>query len=177
MEKTTATLIRRSRLTETSLIVHWCTSTHGLIKTVARGALRPRSPFAGRLDLFFEAELTWRGSRRSDLHTLSDVAVLDPRSGIQRDYPRLLAATYFVKLLELTAERETPVPELHDLLRRALDHLDREPATRRAVLHFEHELARLLGIPAERREEAVHHLQRAYHRIPGQRRELLDLVG
>ena len=54
--KTRGTLIRRSPLTETSLIVHWCTHDHGIVKTVAKGARRPKSLFAGKLDLFYLCE-------------------------------------------------------------------------------------------------------------------------
>ena len=37
-----AILTRLTRLTDTSLIVHWFTADHGLIKTAAKGALRPK---------------------------------------------------------------------------------------------------------------------------------------
>ena len=57
LETTAAILLRRIKLTESSLIVTWFTEAHGKLKTVAKGARRPRSPFAGRLDLFFAAEI------------------------------------------------------------------------------------------------------------------------
>lgn len=141
-----ATLIRTSPLTETSLIVHWCSDQKGLIKTAAKGALRPASPFAGKLDLFFEAELVYVPSRGSDLHTLKEVHVVQPREGIRAAYLNTLAAACFVRWVELVAERETPIPDIADLLRRALDFLDRKPADWRAVLHFERQLAEMTGI-------------------------------
>jgi len=141
-----ATLIRTSPLTETSLIVHWCSDQKGLIKTAAKGALRPASPFAGKLDLFFEAELVYVPSRGSDLHTLKEVVVLQPREGIRGTYVNTLAAACFVRWVELVAERETPIPDIAGLLRRALDFLDRKPADWKAVLHFEKQLAELTGI-------------------------------
>jgi DNA repair protein RecO (recombination protein O) len=52
MDKAHGIVIRLTKLTETSLIVHWCTREAGLLKTVAKGARRPKSPFAGKLDLF-----------------------------------------------------------------------------------------------------------------------------
>src|SRR5205085_10476407 len=51
-------LLRKRKLSDTSLIVSWCTDSLGIIQTVARGARRPKSPFRGQLDLFFEAELS-----------------------------------------------------------------------------------------------------------------------
>ena len=79
MEKSTGIITRLTKLTETSLIVHWCTEEHGLIKTVAKGARSPKSVFSGKLDLFFEAELNWVQSRKSELNTLRELSVTNYR--------------------------------------------------------------------------------------------------
>jgi len=50
MSPTQAILIRLTRLTDTSLIVHWFTEDHGLVKTVAKGARRDR-PAGVNLDI------------------------------------------------------------------------------------------------------------------------------
>lgn len=146
MEKATATLIRTSRLSETSLIVHWCSGEHGLIKTVAKGARQPRSSFAGKLDLFFEAEFVYAPSRTSDLHSLREVDVLHSREGIRKSYLSTLTAAYFVRWIEIVAERETPIPDLADLLERALNYLDKTPSNLKAVRHFEKQLAQMTGV-------------------------------
>jgi len=171
VEKTMATLIRTSPLTETSLIVHWCSDQKGLIKTAAKGALRPASPFAGKLDLFFEAELVYIPSRGSDLHTLKEVHVVQPREGIRAAYVNTLAAACFVRWVELVAERETPIPDIADLLRRALDFLDRKPADWRAVLHFERQLAEMTGI-CETGVVPADSLATSFGGRPAQREEL-----
>ena len=44
-------ILRTRPLTETSLIVHWLTPELGRLATVAKGARRPKSPFAGKLDM------------------------------------------------------------------------------------------------------------------------------
>ncbi len=154
LETTPAILLRRIKLTESSLIVTWFTETDGKLKTVAKGARRPRSPFAGRLDLFFAAEITFARSRKSELHILREVAVRDSREGLRLQYERTQMAAYFVELVELTTEFEHAVPEVYDLLRRALDFLDKHLPTRRALLHFERELARLLGVSGIHNAEA-----------------------
>ena len=171
-----ATLIRTSRLTETSLIVHWCSDQKGLIKTAAKGALRPKSPFAGKLDLFFEAELVYVPSRSGDLHTLKEVSVVTPREGIRLSYVSTLAAAYFVRWIELVAERETPIPEMADLLRRALDFLGEKPPSVTAVSHFEKELARLSGL-GDNLANPVAKLSGMFHSVPPQRQELMDRLG
>jgi recombinational DNA repair protein (RecF pathway) len=52
LDTTPAILLRKMKLTETSLIVTWLTEHHGKLKTVAKGARQAKSRFAGRLDLF-----------------------------------------------------------------------------------------------------------------------------
>ena len=70
IETATGLILRTRPLTETSLIIHWLTPTFGRLATVAKGARRPKSPFLGRLDLFYEADFSFSRSRRSDLHIL-----------------------------------------------------------------------------------------------------------
>ena len=84
MDKARGIVIRLTKLGDTSLIVHWCTQEAGLMKTVAKGSRRPKSPFAGKLDLFVEADLVWVPSRKSELHTLKEVDVTDFRSALRR---------------------------------------------------------------------------------------------
>jgi len=69
-ERATGLILRLRPLTETSLIVNWLTAEGGRIATVAKGARRPKSPFRGKLDLFYEADFSLLRSRRSDLHIL-----------------------------------------------------------------------------------------------------------
>jgi len=175
LEKNTANLIRRIPLTETSLIIHWCSDTQGLIKTVAKGARRPKSRFAGKLDLFFRCEIEIVQSRKSDLHILADLAILKMRTGIRRTYLQTLAAAYFVKLIERVVEPATPIPDIADLLQRALEYLDQNQPDQRAVLHFEKELARCLGITHPTRT-AVTSSTHTFGGLPLQREELLDLA-
>ncbi len=175
LEKDTAILIRRTPLTETSLIVHWCASQSGIIKTVARGARNPKNRFHGKLDLFFEVEIEIVRSRRSDLHILKDLVVLSTRPGIRLSYPKTLCAAYFVRLLETVAERETPVPELYDLLHRALDFLDATEPDLKALLHFESELTRALGLP-QGPLSPIQALRDVFHHVPEQRSDLLSLL-
>jgi len=171
--KARGTLIRRSPLTETSLIVHWCTHECGLVKTVAKGARRPRSPFAGKLDLFYRCELEIHPARRSDLHILKDLTVERPRLGLRRNYLQTLAASYFVKLVGAVAEPEDPIPDIADLLDRGLDYLDGHDADWRAIVHFEKQLARFLGV-AEPGIDPARSLGDHLGAVPPQRKDLAE---
>lgn len=113
---------------------------------MAKGARRPKSPFAGKLDLFFEADIAIAPSRKSNLHTLTEVALRNPFAGIRKNYLRTQTAAYFVELIEVCTERDHHEPELFALLRRAFGYLDRSEPNLRAVSHFEAELARITGV-------------------------------
>lgn len=176
MEHCHGTLIRLTKLTDTSLIVHWFTAGHGLIKTVAKGARTPKSPFAGKLDLFFDAEITWAKARTGELHGLREVAVARTREPIRGDYNAMLLSGYWCRLLELLIERDHPEPELADLLRRALDHVAEKGPSARAMHHFEQELARNLGIMGERKQ-AAGALRETLGSLPPQRAQLLERLS
>ena len=165
METTHALLLRKTKLTETSLIITWFTASFGLMKTVAKGARDPKSKFAGGLDLFFDCEIQFSRSRRSELHILRETVLRDAHEGLRTNHERVALAAYFVELLELVTEPNHPAPELHDLLNRALGFLNANPASRRPMLHFESELVRLLGIQNASVPPAVA-LGRVYHRLP-----------
>ena len=53
---TDATVLKLYPLGENGLIVVWC-SEEGIIRTAAKGARKQSSPFAGRLDLFYQLSL------------------------------------------------------------------------------------------------------------------------
>src|SRR6516162_10399350 len=111
VESTEAILLRKRKFSDTSLIVSWCTESLGCVQTIAKGARRQKSPFAGKLDLFFEAEISIVRSRKSDLHTLTEVVLKNPFAGIRSNYLRTQSAAYFVELIrseEHTSELQSP---------------------------------------------------------------------
>ena len=171
--KTTGTIIGRTPLTETSLIVRWCTTGPGIVKTVAKGARRPKSPFAGKVDLFYCCEIEVHPAKRGDLHILKDIEVLDSRMGLRRSYRQTLGASYFVKLIDWAAEPETPIPELNDLLSRGLNYLDNTDINLKAVLHFEKQMAAILGIVHHQTNPTIS-LAEHFGNLPEQREELIS---
>src|SRR5258708_14951215 len=117
-------LVLRTRpVTETSLIVHWLPPEFGRLATVAKGARRPKSPFRGKLDLFYLVDFSFSRSRRSELHSLREVSLLEPHAALRHDLAYLQQAAYCVRLLEQTTETETPLESIFELLRGFLDSL------------------------------------------------------
>jgi DNA repair protein RecO (recombination protein O) len=179
MQSTSAILLRKRKLSDTSLIISWCTESLGCIQTVARGARRPKSPFAGKLDLFFEAEIHIVRSRKSNLHTLTEVALNNPFGGIRANYLRTQTAAYFVELTEICTESDHHEPELFKLLRRAFGYLDRNDSDARAVSHFETELARIAGVHDSKmlKSNPALALARLFGKLPLSRTPLLKALG
>jgi DNA repair protein RecO (recombination protein O) len=179
VESTEAILLRKRKFSDTSLIVSWCTESFGCVQTMAKGARRQKSPFAGKLDLFFEAEISIVRSRKSDLHTLTEVVLKNPFAGIRSNYLRTQSAAYFVELIEICTERDHCEPELFGLLRRAFGYLDANNPTARAVTHFETELARIAGVHDQTRLKAdpAFALGNLFGRLPLSRTPLLKTLA
>ena len=144
-ERATGLILRTRALTETSLIVHWLTASLGRVATVAKGARRPKSPFRGKLDLFYLADFSFIRSRRSELHTLREVAVRATPHALRRDLACLQQAAYAALLIEQTTETDTPLPEIYELLSQLLRHLPQQPPQPQTVFAFELKLLRELG--------------------------------
>jgi DNA repair protein RecO (recombination protein O) len=176
VQTTRAILLRKRRFSDTSLIVSWCTETLGCIQTMAKGARRAKSPFAGKLDLFFETEIQIAPSRKSSLHTLTEVVLRNPFSGIRKTYARTQTAAYFVELIELCTERDHCEPELFELLRRAFGFLDSNDPDLRAVRHFETELARITGVHGANKDPAAA-LGNLFGKLPISRTPLLKAIA
>ena len=174
MESTSAILLRKRKLSDTSLIVSWCTESLGCIQTVAKGARRAKSPFAGKLDLFFEAEIQVAQSKRSTLHTLREVALRNPFAGIRSTYLRMQTASYFVELIEICTESDHDEPELFSLLRRAFGYLSANDPKLRVVSHFETELARIAGVHDKNLRNNAHRaLANLFGKLPASRAAVL----
>jgi DNA repair protein RecO (recombination protein O) len=146
IENASGLILRTRPLTETSLIVHWLTPDLGRIATVAKGARRPKSPFAGKLDLFHSADFSFTRSRRSELHTLREASLRDMRPTLRTDLSRLQFAAYASACVELTTETETPIPEIFSLVRDFLDHLGQAQTLPPLIFAFELKLLALLGL-------------------------------
>jgi DNA repair protein RecO (recombination protein O) len=179
VESTDAILLRKRKFSDTSLIVSWCTESLGCIQTMAKGARRAKTPFAGKLDLFFETEISIVPSRKSTLHTLAEVMVKNPFAGIRKNYLGMQTAAYFVELIEICTERDHHEPELFRLLRRAFGYLDVNVPNLRAVSHFETELARIAGVHDARKLKAdpALALGNLFGRLPLARAALLKTLG
>ena len=146
IETASGIILRVRPLTETSLIILWLTVDSGRIATVAKGARRPKSPFAGKLDLFYAADFSFSRSRSSDLHNLREVKLHETHGAIREDYLKLQQAGYLAAFLEQATETDTPLPEIFELVRGFLQHLCRQPPLPQNIFALELKLLRELGL-------------------------------
>ena len=138
-------ILRTRPLTETSLIVNWLTPDLGRIATVAKGARRPKSPFAGKLDLFYTADFSFTRSRSSELHNLREVKLHATRSRLREDMGKFQQAAYATACIEQATETETPLPEIFKLVEGFLNFLGANPATPQNIFALELKFLRELG--------------------------------
>ena len=164
---TTGLILRTRPLTETSLIVNWLTPDCGRVSTVAKGARRAKSPFRGKLDLFYLADFSFQRSQRSDLHQLREVSLRETHRMLRQDLVCLRQVAYCAALLEQTTEAETPLPGLFELMTQLLDQLAQSPPQPRTVFAFELKLLRALGQSPDPAEARL---------APGTRRILVELT-
>jgi DNA repair protein RecO len=174
-ETTEAILLRRARFGESGYLLIWLSPEHGKIRTAARGTARRDSRLRGRLDLFYHAEVQFAAARKSDLHTLREVKLIETWEGLRGNYARLLAASYFAELCDLFTEPAHSAPELFDLLRRALGYLCGNDPSRRSVEFFESEACRLLGFGHS--GNALGAIEAHGGRVPANRRRLAGVIG
>jgi len=153
MIETASGIILRTRLlTETSLIIHWLTPELGRLATVAKGARRAKSPFAGKLDLFYAADFSFSRSRSSELHNLREVNLHETHSAIREDISKLQQAAYAAAFLEQATETESPLPEIFELVRGFLKLLCAQPPQPQNILALELNLLRELGLAPDLEE-------------------------
>jgi len=146
IESATGIILRTRLFTDTSLIVHWLTPEFGRIATVAKGARRLKSPFRGKLDLFYLADFSYSRSRHSDLHILREVGLRETHGPLRQNLSGLRQVTYAAAFIEQATETETPLPAVFELLRGYLDFLCRQRPVPQAVFAFELKFLRELGL-------------------------------
>ena len=134
---TSGIVLRTTDWSETSAIVTWFTRDLGKLRTVAKGAYRRKSPFSGKLDLFYLNDIVFIPSRHGDLHTLSECYIENPFPRIRERLDIFTAASYCCELVDLATEPEGPVPELFELLAASLTALDEGRLTPLSVPLFE----------------------------------------
>lgn len=145
-ERAEGVVLRVQPVTETSLLVTWFTREFGKLKTLAKGARRPKSPMRGKIDLFYQDEIVFLRSRRSDLHLLQECFLVNPHRRLREVMPAMVAASYACELVGVVTEfedRQAAQP-IYQLLTQVLERLE-NTAGAEWLLWFEFQILAAAG--------------------------------
>ena len=106
--KTEGIVLRRYNYSETSLLVYFFTERLGKVKTLVKGAKKPKGRFFGRLELASILDLVIHQGARTDLHVLADVSLLDSLEPLRTDLAKFAHAMVILELVDAAFEVESP---------------------------------------------------------------------
>jgi len=131
--KSHAVVIGSFPIGESDRVVTFYSREYGKVRGVAKASRRPRSRFAGALELFTLGELVFFDTGRSDLLRVDHFDVLRPLARLRDDLTRLGHASWIIECVgRLTADRD-PQAALYGLLTRSLRAMEIGPPGRVAI--------------------------------------------
>jgi len=119
---TRAVILQTFRYSETSKIVRLATRDLGVQSAIAKGVLRPRSPFGAALETLSEGVVQLYHKETRDLQTMAAFDVTELRRELARDLGRFAGAAALAEVM-LKMAPAAPLPTAFDTFTRALDAL------------------------------------------------------
>jgi DNA repair protein RecO (recombination protein O) len=119
---TPAVVLQTYRYSETSKIVRLATRDVGVQSAIAKGVLRPKSPFGAALETLSEGVAQLYHKETRDLQTLAAFDVIELRRGLARDLGRFAGAASLAEVM-LRMAPAAPLAAAYDTLTRGLDAL------------------------------------------------------
>lgn len=100
MLKTDAIVVYGMRWSDTSKIVHLFTKDKGYVKVIAKGALRPKSPFRGILENLNRTEVILSLRESRGLQNLTQAYLLNPYSNLRENLQGTAVAYSILELIK-----------------------------------------------------------------------------
>ncbi len=149
--KTDAIVLRAMRIGETSKLVTLFTEHHGKLKVSAKGARRPKSKFAGCLEMSWLVHIACPVRDDRDLHTLTDAETLRSRPALLADLPRLSYAAAACEMVDRLSLDHEPNRRLYQCLTGVLVGIEEVAAVQLEALfwYFQLRVAEALGYRPE----------------------------
>ena len=116
IQKTEAIVLKTQPLRSSSLIVTFATRSFGKIKGVVKGVRKEREVRGAHFELFSHLEIVYYEKLRSDLHLVSDTAMLSSFDGLRTNLSSIAYASYFAELADRVLEVHDPHEEVFELL-------------------------------------------------------------
>ena len=120
---TPAVVLQTYRYSETSKIVRLATRDLGVQSAIAKGVLRPKSPFGAALETLSEGVAQLYHKETRELQTLAAFDVIELRRGLAGDLGRFAGAAALAEVM-LKMAPPAPLPVAYDTLTAALDALE-----------------------------------------------------
>ncbi|MEN0019670.1 MAG: recombination protein O N-terminal domain-containing protein [Planctomycetota bacterium] len=124
-----ALCIRQWPWSETSQTALLLTHEHGLLRVLAKGSRRDKSPFSGGIEALTTGEAELIIKPTTGLTQLIAWDLREPLAHIRTDWLRFTAATYVAEVLGAALSEGDPHPSLHLDACRALSASDLPPAS------------------------------------------------
>jgi len=108
----------------TSHVVAWLTPDHGVVSTLVKGAVRPKSAFLGQYDLFYACDLLYYAHASGGLHALRETVPLNFRESLRGAWRETSLAGYAASLVRELAPPGAESAAWYDFLDGFLDLLE-----------------------------------------------------
>ncbi|MCI8468535.1 MAG: DNA repair protein RecO [Eggerthellaceae bacterium] len=115
-------VLRKTKLGESDLVVTMLAQDGSQLRAVAKGARKPTSTFASRLELYAEADLLCSPGRSLDV--VREARLVRANAGLRSSVERAAAAAPAAELLARVSQPDLPQPRLYDASAAGLAALD-----------------------------------------------------
>ncbi|HNV87072.1 MAG TPA: DNA repair protein RecO [Candidatus Omnitrophota bacterium] len=116
IQKTEAIVLGATKLRETSLITTFLTRDFGKIKAISKGVRQEGSFLTPLYEPFSHVQIVFYEKTRSDIHFLSESAMLCFFPGIRADFEKISWASFLLELTETVLPLEEKNEALFELL-------------------------------------------------------------
>ena len=137
----------------TSHVVTWLTPDRGVVPTLVKGAVRPKSAFLGQYDLFYLCDLLYYARPSGALHAIREVSPVNLRERLRGRWRATALAGYAADLARRLAPPGGESAAWFDFLDRFLDGLallppadDGRKTLLRPLIDLEMSVLRLAGL-------------------------------
>ncbi len=131
-----AIVLRKTKLGESDLILTLLAEDGSQIRAVAKGARKPSSSFASRLELYAVADILCSKGRSLDI--VKEARLVDSNERLRRDLEHAACAAPMAELLDRVTQMGLENPKLFALTRAALSSLDASSGSQAPALCAAH---------------------------------------
>jgi len=113
-------IIKSQPFRSSSLIVTFFTKEAGKVRGVVKGVHREGEVRQAGFELFTRSEFIFYEKKRSDLHLISDSAILESHATVRNRLESIAYGSFFCELIDELTEVHDPHPKIYELLQTAL---------------------------------------------------------